>query len=84
MGVPPWLALSIGILVVVWGAFRIYIGIRPPPSPSTSTDEGIRRTGLFGLPRRTQILVGIIYLLLGAMLILPALGVRLPLPWLKH
>ena len=41
---------------------------------STSKEVLAKRKGLYGLPNRTHILFGVLYLLLGAFLIAGALG----------
>jgi hypothetical protein len=70
MHIPAWLVLGLGVLVAIWGAYRIRIGFR-----SDAEDERARsRKGLFALARRTHVLVGLVYVLLGAALIATSFG----------
>ena len=68
MRLPVWLILGIAVLAFGWGGYRIRIGLR--------TDEADRtgKRGLRALTRRTHVLFGIVYLLLGAALVSAALG----------
>jgi hypothetical protein len=68
------MVLLLGGLVIVFGIFRIWIGLKKP-----ANDEGIPQKGLFAYPPRRQILFGAIYILLGVLLILPVFGVRIPM-----
>lgn len=71
MQLPPWVAIAVGALVIVFGAYRIKLGLR-----TADEDEAARkRGGLYGMGRRTHILIGVVYLLMGLMLILHAVGV---------
>jgi hypothetical protein len=71
MRVPVWLTLGIALLAFVWGAYRIRIAFR-----SDDADERARdgKRGLFALGRRTHLLFGIVYLLLGGALLATSLG----------
>ncbi len=72
--VPIWLALTIGSLVIVFGIFRLRLGFR-----SAAEEEAARaRGGLFGMRRRTHFLFGVVYILMGVMLIMGAYGVKPP------
>jgi uncharacterized iron-regulated membrane protein len=70
MRVPPWLTLGAAILVMFFGGYRIWLALRPKREEA----EAPPRRGLFGLARRTQFLVGVIYLLLGGALIATTYG----------
>jgi hypothetical protein len=74
MRFPPWVVLLLAGLVILFGVFRISLGFRRPP-----LEDEIPRKGLFAYPPRRQILFGIIYVLLGILLVLPVFGVRIPL-----
>jgi hypothetical protein len=69
---PAWLLLLVGSLVLIFGAFRIYLGAKKPDP------QAAPRKGLYGLGRRTHFLVGVLYILMGGVLILSAFGVRPP------
>lgn len=73
MQLPPWVPILVGALVISFGCYRIKLSFRSKPDEEAAR----RRGGLYGLPRRTQLLVGIVYVLLGGWLILSALGVKL-------
>ena len=70
MRIPVWLTLGVAALVVIFGVYRIRMVFR-------SDEEDARakaRKGLYGLGRRTHLLVGIVYLLLGAALVATSFG----------
>jgi hypothetical protein len=70
MRVPVWLTLGVAVLVCVFGAYRMRLAFR-----SDEEDERARsRKGLYAMGRRTHLLVGIVYLLLGAALIATSFG----------
>lgn len=70
MTVPPWLTFLVAGMVIFFGLYRMWIALRtPPPAPNE-----LPRKGLYGLPRRRHLLYGIVYLILGGMLIAGALG----------
>lgn len=68
--VPPWLSFMLGGLVMVWGLYRIKLGLRSEAAEARAAE----RRGLFGLPRRTHLLIGFVYLLLGGGMIAIGLG----------
>jgi hypothetical protein len=70
MRVPVWLTLGVALLVCVFGAYRIRLGFR-------SDEENQRaraRKGLYAMGRRTHVLIGVVYLLLGGALIATSFG----------
>ena len=70
MRLPVWLTLGLGALVIIWGIYRIRIGFR-----DDEADKRARaRKGLYAMGRRTHILIGIVYLLLGGALIATSFG----------
>jgi hypothetical protein len=67
---PIWLTLGIAALVIIFGVYRIILSRR-------SDDEQERaaaRKGLYGMSRRTHLLIGIVYLLLGAGVVAVSFG----------
>ena len=71
MQLPPWVPALVGVLVLVFGVYRIRLTFR-----SDKDDEAAkRRGGLYAFQRRTHLLFGIAYLLMGAFLLLGAFGV---------
>ena len=70
MTVPPWLTFLIAGLVTAFGLYRLWIALRSPrPDPTA-----VSRKGLYGLPRRRHLLYGVLYLILGGILVAGALG----------
>jgi hypothetical protein len=68
--IPVWLLYGFAALVIIFGVHRIRIGFR-------SDDEDQRakaRKGLYAMARRTHVLIGVIYLLLGGALAATAMG----------
>jgi hypothetical protein len=73
MRIPAWVFVVVGLMVLVFGAWRIRLSFR-----NDEADEGARqRGGLYGISRRSHLLIGILYILLGGYLLLGAFGVRL-------
>jgi hypothetical protein len=73
---PAWLTLTCAAMVILWGSYRLKLGLR-----SAAAEEKAReKKGLFGMPRRTHLLIGVIYLLLGAGLIAVTFGWN-PVAW---
>jgi uncharacterized iron-regulated membrane protein len=70
MRVPVWLTLAIAILVIAFGLYRMWLAFRgataePPPAG---------RRGLYAMGRRTHLLIGVVYLLLGGALVATTFG----------
>lgn len=67
---PIWLTLGIAALVIIFGVYRIVLSRR------TDAQEAVaqKRKGLYGMARRTHLLIGIVYLLLGAGLTAASFG----------
>ena len=68
-----WLTGVIGLLVCLFGVFRLNLSRRSGAEQARAAERG----GLDGMPRRRHALFGIVYLLMGGMLIANAFGVRL-------
>jgi hypothetical protein len=81
MHLPRGIVLFLGGMVVVFGVFRIVLGLRsapaPPQHPDVELDEP-RRSGLVGLGRTHNLLVGVIFVILGVILSLQAFGIKPP------
>lgn len=71
MRIPVWLTLGIAILAFVWGGYRIRIALRSDAEDDRARDG---KRGLFALARRTHLLFGVVYLLLGASLVATTFG----------
>jgi len=74
MAIPPWLTLAVAVLVMGFGAYRIWLALRPKAAAAEATATARPRKGLFGMARRTQFLIGVIYLLLGGALVATTYG----------
>jgi hypothetical protein len=77
---PVWLPLLVAILVLGFGAYRIWLGLRkdPPasgdePDPATSS-RSVFAGGFYRMGKRTHLFIGTIYLVLGAILLATAFG----------
>lgn len=68
MLIPRWVTFFVAGAVIVFGLFRIVMAMRTDPETLA------QRKGLYGRPRRTHVLFGVVYLLLGAFLIASAFG----------
>jgi hypothetical protein len=74
---PVWLVVLVGVVVTLFGLFRMRLAMR-----SKEDEERARRQGgMFAYPRRTHVLFGIVYIAMGVMLILGAMGVKMP--WMR-
>jgi hypothetical protein len=70
MRVPVWLTLGIASLVCLFGLYRIRLAFR-----SGDADERTgARKGFYAMGRRTHLLIGVVYLLLGGALIATSFG----------
>lgn len=73
MAVPPWLTLLVAGTVIAFGLYRLRLALR-----SDEEDERARRRkGLYAMPRRRHALFGLVYLLMGGILIAGMLGYSL-------
>jgi hypothetical protein len=61
MRLPLWLTLMCASMVILWGGYRIKLGLRSAEEEAKARDK----RGLYGMPRRTHLLIGVVYLLLG-------------------
>jgi hypothetical protein len=67
---PIWLTLGIAALVIIFGVYRIILSRRSDAQEAVAQ----KRKGLYGMARRTHLLIGIVYLLLGAGLTAASFG----------
>jgi hypothetical protein len=69
--IPVWLALAVAAFVVIFGAYRIKLGL----TLTTEQEAAVKqRGGLYGMGKRFHLFVGVIYLLLGVALTAMAFG----------
>ncbi len=57
-------------MVILWGGYRIKLGLRS----KEAEEKALARRGLLGLPRRTHLLIGVVYVLLGVGLVAVVFG----------
>jgi hypothetical protein len=71
MRIPVWLTLCVAALVLGFGSYRLYLAFRK----STETDEELaKKRGLYAMRKRTHLLIGMVYVLLGAGLLATSFG----------
>lgn len=73
MLIPAWVFLVVGALVILFGGWRIRLGFRSDAEDAWAKKRG----GIYAVGRRTHLLVGTIYILMGVYLILGAFGIKL-------
>ena len=56
MQAPRWLVILVGLMVVLFGVYRIWFSFQKPNS-----DDGPQRRGMFGHPGRTHLLIGTVH-----------------------
>lgn len=66
--IPRWITFFIAGMVLLFGVYRLYLAW------TTDAETLQARKGLYGLPRRTHALFGVLYLLLAGFLIASAFG----------
>lgn len=74
---PVWLVVTVGALVIIFGLFRMRLALRSKEESESAREKG----GMFGYPRRTHALFGAVYVLMGVLLLLGAMGVKMP--WMR-
>jgi hypothetical protein len=78
--VPRWLTLLVAFVVLGFGSFRIWLGMRkvPPPvegeAPESAPSRSVFAGGFYRMGKRSHLFVGLIYVLLGAALIATSFG----------
>ena len=74
MRVPVWLTLGVAVLVLVFGAYRIRLALKKPEPESQERGAGVMGRGFYRMSSRTHLLIGVVYILLGAGLIATSFG----------
>jgi len=69
---PPWLTFTCAALVIVWGVYRVKVGLRS----EAAEERALAKKGLYAMPRRTHLLIGAVYVLLGVSLAAIGFGWR--------
>jgi uncharacterized membrane protein YidH (DUF202 family) len=67
--IPAWLTIAIAALVMVFGLYRIYLATR-----RDDPEQAQPRSGLYRMGKRTHLLIGVVYILLGAGLVATTFG----------
>jgi hypothetical protein len=70
--VPVWLTLGFAIILMVWGAYRIRLGLKKP-APDVE-GQRVMGGGLARMNPRTHLLLGAVYILFGVALIATSFG----------
>ena len=71
MRIPVWLTLGVAAVVIIFGLYRIRLGLKQ------KTDEAqteATRKGFYPMSKRAHLFIGIIYLVLGGGLIATSFG----------
>jgi uncharacterized membrane protein YsdA (DUF1294 family) len=69
--IPPWITISIAALVIIFGVYRLRLYMH-----GAEKYEKLRTRGpMYRIPRRTHLMMGVVFCGLGTWLILTALGV---------
>ena len=71
---PAWIVGAVAALVILFGGFRIKLAFRSKEEEQAARQRG----GLFGYGRRTHVLFGVVYILMGVLLLLGLFGVKMP------
>jgi hypothetical protein len=73
MTLPRWVPILVGALVGLFGLYRMRLAFRSQQEDERARQQG----GLYGHGKRTHLLFGVVYLLMGAMLILSGFGISI-------
>ncbi len=71
MRIPVWLALAVAAFVVIFGVYRIKLGLTMSAEDEAKARQ---RGGLYGMGKRFHLFIGVVYLLMGAALTAMAFG----------
>ena len=71
MRLPVWIVFVVAAWVILFGTYRLYLAFKRTPEGEK------KRGGLYGMPKRTHAIIGVLYLVLGTFLLLSAFGIRL-------
>ena len=65
MAIPQWLGISLAVLVILFGGFRMYLAVAGP----SNEERAKARRGMLAMSRRSHALVAILYLIVGGALL---------------
>jgi len=69
--IPVWFALAAAVLVTLFGAYRIKLGLTMSAEQEATARQ---RGGLYGMGKRFHLFIGVIYVLMGVALTAMAFG----------
>ena len=69
--IPVWFALTVAAFVVLFGAYRIRLGLTLSPEQE---EAARKRGGLYAMGKRFHVFIGVIYILMGVALTAMAFG----------
>jgi hypothetical protein len=69
--IPVWLALAVAGFVVIFGVYRIKLGLTMSAEDEAKAKQ---RGGLYGMGKRFHLFIGVIYILMGTALTAMAFG----------
>jgi len=73
--IPVWLTFLVAGLVLLFGLYRIRLAMKATDAvPEVDGDPAPPRRGIYNMSRRSHLMVGIIYILLGGALIATSFG----------
>jgi hypothetical protein len=72
MRIPIWVTLAIAALVLGFGGYRLYLALKKPPLDVEEASP--QRRGLYAMSKRSHLLIGAVYLLLGIGLVATSFG----------
>jgi hypothetical protein len=68
MRIPVWLTLGVAVIVLGFGSYRLFLAFRKP------TDLDKPKRGLYAMSKRSHLLIGTVYVLLGIGLVATSFG----------
>ena len=71
MQIPPWLAYAVAAFVVIFGVYRIKLGLTMSAEDEAKAKA---RGGLYGMGKRFHLFIGVISILMGVALTAMAFG----------
>ena len=74
--IPIWLTLGVAAFVLTFGSYRIWLGVRKeaPRDPDQPPPASLLGGGMARMSKRTHLVVGIVYVLLGVSLVATSFG----------
>lgn len=70
MAIPQWLSITIAVLVILFGAYRLWIAVAGP----SDEERASARRGMLAMSRRSNGMVAILYFIVGGFLMASSFG----------